>query len=315
MSNSNDMPTLSIIVVSYNTRELLRACLDSVYRETRRTDFELIVVDNASSDQSVEMVRREFPKVKVFALQDNVGFARANNEGARAARGEYLLLLNPDTEVLDDAIDKLVGFARENPRYGLYGGATRFADGSQNPTSGWNMATRWSLLSTAIGLSSLFRGSRLFNSESLASWEWDEPRGVDIVTGCFMLLTRNLWDKLGGFDEQFRMYAEDADLCLRAKAEGAKPVLCPDAEIIHHGGASDAVRPDKLTRLLRAKVQLFRKHWPRADAAYAALMLKIWALSRGTALSCASAFAPQARRGAQAWAEVWRRRGEWAGAS
>lgn len=309
------MQTLTIIVVSYNTRELTHACLESVYRETGLPDFEVIVVDNASTDGSAEMIRSEFPQVRLLALDENVGFAAANNRAATEAGGRYILLLNPDTVVLDGAIDTLVAFAEAHPEYGIYGGATRFPDGSRNPTSGWNMASWWSLLTTGLGLSSLFRGSKIFDSESLAYWDWQSEREVDIVTGCFFLIRRDLWEGLGGFDLQFHMYGEDADLCLRARSLDARPVIVPTAEIIHYGGASETVRAEKMTRLLRAKVQLFRKHWSPLGAAYAVTMLRLWAWSRKAALSVAAHGKPSLIEGSEAWRAVWRRRREWSRAA
>ena len=309
------MQTLTVIVVSYNTRDLTRACLESVYRETALSDFEVIVVDNASEDGSAEMIREEFPQVRLFALEENVGFAAANNRAAAEADGRYILLLNPDTVVLDGAVDTLVAFAEVHPEYGIYGGATRFPDGSRNPTSGWNMASWWSLLATGLGLSSLFRGSRIFDSESLANWNWETEKEVDIITGCFLLVRRDLWQSLGGFDLRFRMYAEDADLCLRARTSGARPVIVPTAEIIHYGGASESVKAEKMTRLLQAKVQLFRKHWSPAGATYAITMLRLWAWSRAAALSAAAYFKPSLTEGSNAWLAVWRRRREWSRAA
>ncbi len=297
------MPTVSVIVVSYNTRELTRECLASIYHETRDTDFELIVVDNNSTDGSQAIITDEFPDAWHMFLDENVGFAGANNLGAEAATGEYILLLNPDTVVLDGAVDTLVRYARENPRNRVYGGSTWFADGTRNPTAGWMKPTWWSLLCSALGLSSLFRGSPVFDSESLKRRKWDQPFEVDIITGCFLLMDRELWDELGGFDPRFHMYGEDADLSLRAGIAGATPVLVPEARIIHHGGASERVKADKMVRLFRAKTQLFRKHWSSFGARYAVAMLKLYPLVRSIALSSKSE---------NNWKVVWRRRTEWA---
>jgi N-acetylglucosaminyl-diphospho-decaprenol L-rhamnosyltransferase len=304
------MTDVSIIIVSYNTAELTLAAIRSVYDETRLS-FELFVVDNNSSDGSADLIAERFPGVKLIRLDYNAGFAAANNLAAKEAGGRYVLLLNPDTVVLDGAVDTLVGFADEHPEYGVHGGSTFFADGSRNPTAGWNRPTAWSLFCAATGLMTLFRGSRVFDSESLSSWSWDRPRQVDIVTGCFMMLSRSLWNELGGFDERFHMYAEDADLSLRATGAGRSCILVPAAQVIHYGGASEPVRSDAMVRLFRAKLQLFRKHWPAGFAFYSETMLKLWALNRAIGLGIAARFSTSAGDGWKAWSAVFRRRTEW----
>ncbi|MFW5835878.1 MAG: glycosyltransferase family 2 protein [bacterium] len=306
------MTDVSIIIVSYNTAELTLAAIQSVYDQTTRVGFELIVVDNDSSDGSADLVAERFPAARLIRLDYNAGFAAANNLAAREATGRYVLLLNPDTVVLDHAIDTLVEYADAHPGYGVYGGSTLFADRSRNPTAGWNAPTVWSLCCSAVGLSSVFRGSRLFDPESLASWDWNRPREVAIVTGCFMMLGRSFWNELGGFDERFYMYGEDADLSLRSIAAGRACVLVPSATIVHYGGASERVRSEKMVRLLAAKVRLFQKHWGRSGSRYAVFMLKVWAFSRATALTLWSSVGAGSRSGSDAWREVVRRRHEWA---
>lgn len=309
------MQTLTVIVVSYNTRDLTRACLESIYRETALPDFEVIVVDNASTDGSAEMIRDEFPQVRLLALEKNVGFGAANNRAAAEANGRYILLLNPDTVVLDRAIDTLVAFAEAHPEYGIYGGSTFFADGSRNPTAGWNRPTAWSLFCVATGLARLFPGSRLFDPESLSGWEWNAPRAVDIVTGCLLLTTRAHWDALGGFDPHFFMYGEDADLCLRASAAGLQPVLVPEAHIIHFGGASEPKRADKMVRLFTAKAQLCRLHYTGLHAGACVAMLGLWSVARIAMFSVASPFKPTAASRKREWQEIWRARRIWSRSS
>ena len=303
---------VSIIIVSYNTADLTAAAIKSVYDETRASSFEVIVVDNASSDGSADLIAKQYPQVRLTRLKTNVGFAAANNLAAAEANGRYVLLLNPDTVVLNGAIDTLVAFADEHPLYGVYGGSTFYPDGSRNPTAGWNKATVWSLFCAATGLMSVFRGSPLFDPESLASWDWQSAREVGIVTGCFMLLDRAFWNELGGFDERFHMYAEDADISLRSAAAGRPAVICPAAAIVHYGGASEPVYADRMVRLLTAKVQLFRKHWRGPAAWYAVTMLKTWVFTR--ALYTRVKDAPRGVAQTDSWPAVWRRRKEWIGA-
>jgi GT2 family glycosyltransferase len=308
-----DGPRLSIIVVSYNTCEITLECLRSVRAETRTTPYELIVVDNASPDGSAEAIAREFPDVTLFARGDNLGFGGANNFAAGQARGEFLLLLNPDTVVLDGAIDRLMAFADERPAAGIWGGRTLFGDRSLNPSSCWRGMSLWGLFARGAGLSTTFPGNPLFNSDAYGGWRRDTVREVDTVSGCFLLIRRDLWERLGGFDPAFFMYGEEADLCLRARQAGARPTFTPDATIIHYGGRSETVPADKLERLMRAKMTLASKHWTPFRRSLAGLLLRM--ISGSRLIGYAAAARLLGRRGysenARVWQQVWDRRGEW----
>jgi GT2 family glycosyltransferase len=301
-------PLVSILIVSFNTRELTMECLRSLRYGGAVVDHEVIVVDNASCDGSAAAARTEFPGVRLIQLEQNVGFGRANNIAAAEAKGEFLLLLNPDTVVRAGAVEALVRGAREHPAAGIWGGRTFFADGSLNPASCWARPTPWSLLCIGTGLAKLFPRWRILNPEAYGGWKRDHTREVDIVSGCFLLITRDLWDRLGGFDSAFFMYGEDADLCLRAHRVGARPTIIPDAEIVHHGGASERVRADKMVRLLTAKARLIRRHW-RLAKGFGIAMLRLWAISRIMAHGVL-----RARRGGAGyrdWKLIWARRREW----
>ena len=303
---------MSIMVVSYNTRELTLACLQSVLDQTAGVDYVLIVVDNASADGSADAIARQIPSATLIALNENVGFARANNLAARRATGEFLLLLNPDTLLLDGAAGRALAFAQANPSAGIVGGRTFFADMSLNPTSCHGRPTPWSLLCIGTGLAKLFPRNRWFDPESLGSWQRNTPRQVDVVTGCFCLIRRSLWDALGGFDEDFFMYGEDTDLCIRARKAGSTCMICPDAKVMHYGGQSEKARADKMIRLFRAKSQLFRKHWSHGEQRFGLAMLKLWAFTRMAALKLLSAGAPAFEGSYQTWREIWHRRREFA---
>lgn len=304
---------VSILVVSYNTCALTSAALDSVLAETRLTSYEIIAVDNASRDGSAEMLAHHPAQPKVIALTDNIGFARANNLAAKSARGRYLLLLNPDTVVLDGAIDKLVAFAQARPKARIWGGRTLFADGSLNPSSCWGRMTQWNLFCRASGLTALFPRIELFNGEAFGEWPRDCVRDVDIVSGCFFLIEKTLWDGLDGFDPLFFMYGEEADLCLRAHAFFAHPAITPDATIIHYGGASERARTDKMVRLLSAKASLITRHWSKASAPIGRFLLALWPLSRAIATGVAGGVTGNAatQQSATVWRQIWQRRAEW----
>jgi GT2 family glycosyltransferase len=307
-------PTVSVIVVSYNTRAMTLDCLRSLAAETK-VSHEVIVVDNASTDGSAAAIAAEFPGIRLMAETANHGFAAATNLAAAEARGDYLLLLNPDTVVLDGAVDRLLAFAQARPEAGIWGGRTLYGDGRLNPASCWRRMTPWNLFCRASGLTGLFPGSGLFNPEAYGGWPRDTERAVDIVTGCFLLIRRDLWQRLGGFDPAFFMYGEEADLCLRARALGAAPRVTPEATIVHHGGASERVRADKMVRLLTAKAELIERHLPAWQRPLARPLLRLWPLSRRIATGALAAATGRATLAESAanWAEIWRRRAEWRG--
>lgn len=263
---STSTPEVSIILVSYNTSSYIRRALESLFRETHLTSFEVIVVDNASSDGSAAMIRQFFPQVLLIESGANLGFAGGVQLGAKQAKGNYLLLLNPDTVILNAAVDRLLHFARLYPDNGIWSGVTLNNDMSLNTQHAWTKPTIRDLLYSALGLSKLFSKTCLFNNANYGCWQRDSIKEVDIVSGCFFLTTRELWDKLGGLDASFFMYAEEADYCLRAKAAGYQPIVTPDARIIHHGGVSHSHFSGKQIKLLKGKVELVNRHvtpWQR----------------------------------------------------
>lgn len=252
-------PLVSIILVSYNTAEYTLRALESVQQQTHSA-YEIIVVDNHSTDHSVEVIRKQFPSIQLIESAENLGFAGGVCQGVAVAQGTYLLLLNPDTLVLDGAIDKLLSFAEQHPEHGIWGGVTLNNDLSLNTQHAWSKPDFFSLLFSALGLSKLFSTSCLFNHANYGCWQRDTIKEVDILSGCFFLITRQVWDQLGGLDPTFFMYAEEADLCLRAKAQGYQPIVTPDARIIHHGGVSHTRFSGKLIKLLKGKVELINRH-------------------------------------------------------
>ena len=306
------MIKLSITIVSYNTKNMTLACLESVYQQQNDGKFfEVIVVDNASRDDSAEAISKNFPQVTLIESKENLGFAKANNLAAEQAKGEYLLLLNPDTVVLNHAIDKLLSFAESFAAEHIWGGRTLSGDGTLDKASCWGKPTPWSLFCYSSGLLSLFRNSSLFNPEAYGDWQRDTVREVDIVSGCFLLIKKTLWDSLGGFDPKFFMYGEEADLCLRAKKLGVQPIICPDATIIHYGGASETVRADKTVRLFKAKIELAKRHWKPAWFPFGILMYKWAALSRWMIFLLLSLINKKHSDTAGCWRGIWQRRGEW----
>jgi N-acetylglucosaminyl-diphospho-decaprenol L-rhamnosyltransferase len=298
---------VSILIVTYQCRDEARDCLRSIRDHSGSVSSEVVVVDNASTDGTIEMIASEFPRARLVALSENIGFAKGVNRAAAVAQGEYLLLLNPDTVVHPGTLDNIVAFAREQPSYGLYGGRTLDPDGTVHPGSCWGKPTLWSAFCFATLLSTAFKRSRIFDPESLGRWERDTVREVDIVTGCLLLVRRSLWQELGGFDERFFMYGEDADLALRAARRGLRHVITPDAVITHEIGISSSTRSDKLVLLFRGKATLLRKHWPPVKRELGLALL--WCGIGLRALVAATA-RPRGS-GASKWGPVWRARSSW----
>ena len=302
---------LSIIVISYNTKALTIEALESLFRHPPPVNFEVIVLDNASPDASFEAIHAAFPQIDAIAHPQNVGFAKGNNIAAEKARGRRLLLLNPDTVSLQASHRALWDFAEREPVRGIWGGRTLFPDLTLNPTSCWRRMTLWSLLCSALGLTYVFPKSRLFSSEAYGAWRRDTVSDVDIVTGCFLLIDTDLWRRLAGFDEAFFMYAEEADLCLRAKAVGARPGITPDAEIVHLGGVSEVTDVDKIVRTTRGRVTLMCKHWSAPTVALGRGLMLLWSGLRLVGSRFVSGRRDNPGASQAKWREVWRRRGEW----
>ena len=234
-------PDVSIVIVSYNVRELLRACLRSIPESNRpAVTYEVIVVDNASYDRSADMVAREFPHVMLVRNQENVGFAQASNQGAAVSKGRYVLLLNPDTEVLPGCLARLVAFADTHPDAGVVGCAHLSPDGRP-------------VASFARGY--LFPKPLCSNRVELLRNGW--------VSGACMLLRRNACEKLGWLDESFFFGCEDVELCWRMSKAGWHVYYLPDARIIHHGGASSRANPQVFLENMKNRRAMVRMHAPR----------------------------------------------------
>ncbi len=303
---------LSIIVVTHNTREMTIECIRSILEQTTRVRYELTVFDSGSTDGTSEAIRERFPTVKLITSGRDVGFGKANNLAAKGAQGRRLLLINPDTVVLDQAIDRLNEFADTTPECRIWGGRTVFADGSLNPASCWRFATLWSVFCWAAGLN-LFKRSVVFNSEAYPDWKRDSVKSVDIVSGCFFLIDRPLWQELGGFDPVFFMYAEEADLCIRARKLGAQPKITPTATIIHYGGASYPQKSEFRIHLLAGRVTLMDRHWSPLSRTIGRRLYLLMCLTRWLGYAAAAALLRNggSRESARQWYEVWGNRGRW----
>lgn len=311
-ANRLQEPELTIIVVSYNTCDLTLKCLETLYANTYKARFHTVVWDNASSDGSAEAIAHFFPQVKLVSSSENLGFAAANNVVAERATTEWLLLLNPDTEVFEGAVDKLLAFSRAHPKAGITGGRTVFPDGSLNIASCWMQITPWSAFCMATGLTTAFRQSALFNPEAMGPWQRDTVREVDIVVGCFLMIPRALWDDLKGFNLKYFMYGEEADLCLRAAKRGYQPMITPEAEIMHLVGASSGRVADKVVMVAKSRVSLIRDHWPSVIVPLGVGMMWLWgALRVAAARLLALSGRPRHREAGEKWRHIWAKRRDW----
>jgi GT2 family glycosyltransferase len=240
---------LSIIIVNWNTRDLLTRCLQSVYDTMSNLDFEVIVVDNASNDGSQAMVRQRFPQVRLIENDQNVGFASANNQALTVSQGHYSLLLNSDTIVLPHALEKMAQFADAHSEAGIIGCRLLNSDGSLQKS--WaSFPTFWSEV-----LGRNFRVRRQVEGEPLA-YE------VDWVGGACLLVQLAAINEVGLLDESFFMYSEETDWCFRMRRQGWKVYYLPGVEVIHLGGGSASrANATQLVRLYDSKIRFFRKHY------------------------------------------------------
>ena len=228
-------PDVSIVIVNWNTADLLRNCLASITRETHGLRYETWVVDNASHDGSPEMLARDFADVHLIANQQNRGFAAANNQALRRATGRFCLLLNPDTTILDHAIERSVSFAEQHPECAVVG-CQVMEDGTTVQRTCFSFPSVSGLLFDAVGLCALFPRSRVFSRSTLGWWDRDTERDVDVVSGMFMLVRQAAIEQVGLMDEDYFVYAEEADWCWRFRRAGWKCTFTPEARIVHHDG-------------------------------------------------------------------------------
>ena len=257
---------VTVVIISYNVAELLNKCITSIKRETN-CSHEIIVVDNNSKDNSVEMLKTYHPDVRLIQNEMNVGFAKANNQAFKKAKGRYLLMLNPDTIVLDSAIDKLVKFMDEHPGIGACGPKNLNPDMTLQHNC-HHFPTLYTRLVEHLQLTRFFPRTKVFGREHMTYWDYNEIKEVDWITGCSLLIRKKALDQVGLLDEKYFMYTEETDLCFRLKKAKWKTVFYPLAAIIHYGGQS-ALSQNKekvfaksiITYLFTTRYYFFKKHY------------------------------------------------------
>lgn len=258
-NKANNMK-LSIIIVSWNVREDLARCIQSIRENSPCEEFEVIVVDNASSDGTVDSIKQDFPDVTIIANKENRGFAAANNQGIKKARGQYLFFLNPDTIVHPLSLDVLMNFMDGNSNAGACGPKLLNEDGMTQPST-----RRFPTFRGALYRHTVFRFLGIFRSEYkkwlMKDFDYDREMDVDEVGGAALMVRRSVIDRIGGMDESFFMYYEEVDLCYGIKQSGWRTVFIPEAVITHLGGRS-ANQISVMSRILMLTSLLifFRKY-------------------------------------------------------
>ncbi|MGB7769555.1 MAG: glycosyltransferase family 2 protein [Verrucomicrobiia bacterium] len=269
MEKDSSEVLVSIIIVSWNARDYLKQCLESLTPAVCRYPMEIIVVDNASSDGSPELVKSNFPRVELIRNPANLGFAKGNNLGIENSKGRYLCLINSDVKVLPDCINRLVDYCEQHPEVGMVGPRIVGGDGKlQRSCRGF--PSLWNMFCRAFALDTIFPRCKLFTGYSLSYWPQDSTRTVDILSGCFWLIRRETLSRVGLLDEAFFMYGEDMDWSKRFWLAGSSLAFVPSAEAVHYGGASSSNFPVRFyIEKQRADLQYWRKHHSRiATAGY-----------------------------------------------
>lgn len=257
---------LSIVILCWNDLQVISDCLRSIYSGTRQTEFEVIVSDNGSTDESIRLIREHYPQVRVIENGQNLRFSKGNNVGIRVSTGEYVLILNPDTVIHDGALDRWIEFADRHPEAGGFGCRVLNRDGSYQGCAR-PFPTIWREWLAALYLRPLGYMSDLFISDKYVRWKGQTERVIDWQAGCSVMVRGELLKKLGGFDEQFYYYYEDLDLCHRIWDAGYPIMYTPDVVITHLVGQSVksfrvAFELDKY----RNRYRYFHKYFGRTGA-------------------------------------------------
>ncbi|MCC6546168.1 glycosyltransferase [Candidatus Sumerlaeota bacterium] len=258
-------PDLSVIVVNFNCRGLLRDCLESLAGAAPQRELEIIVVDNASSDGAPQMVREQFPHVKLIANADNRGFTHANNQGIEIARGRYMLLLNNDTRVLPAAFEKAIAWMDRNPDAGAAGLKLLNEDGSLQLSCRRFPSFSQALFNRHSALTRIFPANKFSREYLMTDFRHDRIQDVDWVSGACLMLRREIHEQIGGLDERFFMYSEDVDYCYRVWAAGHRVVYLPFARVTHLiGQSSRRNRALTIRERHRSMYRFYKKHYSRS---------------------------------------------------
>ncbi|MEH6525471.1 MAG: glycosyltransferase family 2 protein [Sneathiella sp.] len=253
---------VSVIIVNWNVRDMVLDCIRSIIEHTQ-SEYEIIVIDNNSSDGSVEAIKNGFDTVHIIENDSNRGFAAANNQGLKASRGSYVLILNPDTLIEDSAIDKMLQWMQTDHSIGC-GGCQVYESKNSIQKTCFSDPTLWNLILIQTGLHRVSKSSRFWGKPEYFWWDRCSEMEVDVVSGMFMLIPRRVLEEVGEMDDTFFVYAEEADWCRRIRAHGYKCVFTPLTHIIHRDGGSKSthqIRPQMYVQLQKSQMIYARKHY------------------------------------------------------
>lgn len=297
-------PDISVVIVTWNARAYTLECLRSLQQQEPGAAVEIIVVDNASKDGTPEAVAEQFPSVRLILNAENLGFAKANNQGMQASRGRYLCLVNSDVVLPTDCLSHLLAYMEVNPNIGLLGPRMLTPKGNVG-YSVMRFPTAWNTFCCALGLDSLFKRSRNFGGFMMKGFTYDHTEDVEVLTGWFWVVRRSAWEEVGGLDEQFFMYGEDIDWSRRFRSGGWRVVFYPNVEALHYGGASSNNAPARFyVEMRRANLQYYRKyHGPLSRAVY---FLAVWSHELTRVVAYAIIFVARQSRRAEASFKITR---------
>lgn len=259
---SSQKPAISIVIVVWNAKKYVQECLDSLKENLGaiRAEVEVIIVDNASTDGSPELVEQRFPEFNLIRNADNLGFSNANNIGIAHASGDYICLVNSDVKFVDDCLSPMLRYLEDNPGVAMIGPKMLTVKG-EVARSTMRFPTIWNSLSRALALDLVFRRSALFGGQLMSDFDHQQTMPVEVLNGWFLMIRRGALEKVGLLDPQFFMYGEDVDWCYRFHKAGQKLVFFAGAGAMHYGGASSASAPLRFhLEMYRANLQYWRKH-------------------------------------------------------
>jgi hypothetical protein len=256
------MNRISVVIVNWNAKDYLAKCLNSLRSKSKNGfNIEILVVDNHSSDGSVKMIKDEYPEVVIIENKKNIGFGKANNQAIRKSKGDFILLLNPDTVIKTNAIEMLISYLKNNNHCGAVGPKIKNDDGTVQYECARRYPTPWTQFTVETTLYKRFPKSHIFGSYLMTYWNHLNSREVECISGACMMIRRRALDEVGLFDESFFMYGEDVDLCQRIRGAKYKIWYLAEAEIIHHQGKSSEQTPFKMALIAReSMVKYFLKH-------------------------------------------------------
>ncbi len=289
---------VSVIMVSYNCRQYIEQCLQSIAASPTACSYKVIVVDNNSSDDTVSVVKSNFSNVQLICNEENIGFARGNNQALQIANSRYAMLLNPDTLVREGAFDTIVKFLDAHVHVWALGPAILNGDGSPQRT-GIRFPSNWNFLVETLFLDRLFPYSRLFGAHRELYEDYSKPRAVDYVQGSCLVVRKEVIEKVGVLDERFFMYFEETDWCYRIKQAGGAIMFLPSAEVVHFGGGEAGhYNERRLLQYHQSLLKFYRKHYSLKRLFWLKVILSVRSFIRIIVLSLMALGRPKLRQAA-----------------